>query len=77
MAGRAISSPGGHLVEPHEGVADKRYKLIHFLISDEWELFDLIEDPMEMHSVYDDPRYGEIRRNLESRLEEQKKKFDV
>ena len=46
-------------------------------MSDEWELFDLIEDPMEMHSVYDDPRYGEIRRNLESRLERQKEQFDV
>ena len=74
---RYYEYPGSHLVEPHEGVADKRFKLIHFLISDEWELFDLIEDPMEMRSVYDDPRYREIRRNLESHLGKQKEKFDV
>jgi arylsulfatase A-like enzyme len=51
--------PGVHAVRRHEGVADKRYKLIRFYGKDvpngeEWEFYDLETDPNEMKSIYGD-----------------------
>lgn len=51
---------GGHGVPIHYGVTDGRYKLIRFPDKrlDTWELFDLKNDPQEMHSEYDNPAYA-------------------
>lgn len=61
-----------HLVGAHYGVRTHDYKLIYYYgealgcadaIDDprtpEWELFDLVKDPYEMKSVYDDPAYAD------------------
>jgi arylsulfatase A-like enzyme len=52
--------PGVHSVRKHEGIANKRYKLIRFYGKDvpnaeEWELYDLLNDPSEMRNIYTDP----------------------
>lgn len=60
--------PGYHCVERHYGVRTERYKLIHFYTRDEWELFDLETDPMEMNSVYDDDSYAETVAELKMEL---------
>ncbi|MCH7728307.1 MAG: DUF4976 domain-containing protein, partial [Planctomycetes bacterium] len=61
--------PGAHSVKRHYGVRTKRYKLIHFYHDiDEWEMYDLEKDPNELKSVYDDPDYTEVRRELEAEL---------
>ncbi len=60
--------PGYHCVERHYGVRTERYKLIYFYNRDEWELFDLEKDPMEMNSVYDDITYTETVSNLKAEL---------
>jgi len=61
--------PGYHMVKRHYGISTGRYKLIHFYYDiDEWELFDLETDPLEMKDVYDDPSYSKIRKNLHRRL---------
>ncbi|WKX78675.1 DUF4976 domain-containing protein [Zobellia laminariae] len=49
--------PGAHAVRKHEGVANKRYKLIRFYGEDvpngeEWEFYDLEKDPSEMNNMY-------------------------
>ncbi|MGS0527396.1 sulfatase family protein [Zobellia nedashkovskayae] len=49
--------PGAHAVRKHEGVANKRYKLIRFYGEDvpngeEWEFYDLEKDPSEMDNIY-------------------------
>ena len=49
--------PGAHSVRRHEGVANKRYKLIRFYGEDvpnneEWEFYDLKTDPSEMNNLY-------------------------
>ena len=36
---------------------------------DEWELFDLEKDPLELTDVYDDPAYREIRDSLHVELQ--------
>jgi arylsulfatase A-like enzyme len=62
--------PGVHAVRRHYGVRTERYKLIRFYGHDveAWELFDLERDPHELASVYDDPRYAGVRRELEGEL---------
>ena len=45
--------PAEHSVKRHYGVRDSRYKLIHFYNDiDKWELYDLENDPYEMHNIY-------------------------
>ena len=60
---------GWHEVKRHEGVRDARYKLIHFYHDiDEWELYDLEVDKLEVYNLVDDPAYAEIRARLEKEL---------
>ncbi|MBT8045128.1 MAG: sulfatase [Verrucomicrobiae bacterium] len=57
-----------HAVRRHEGVSEKRFKLIRFYGQDvpdgeEWEFYDLQKDPQEMKSEYGNPEYaGDIKR---------------
>jgi arylsulfatase A-like enzyme len=63
--------PSVHMVKRHYGVATDRYKLMHFYYDiDEWEMYDLQTDPMEMQNIYDDPAYANVREMLHKRLEE-------
>jgi arylsulfatase A-like enzyme len=57
-----------HAVQRHYGIRTDRYKLIHYYLIDEWELFDLERDPDEMRSVYDDPGYATVVTDLKARL---------
>lgn len=68
--------PGSHMVKRHYGISTERYKLIHFYYDiDEWELYDLKADPMEMRNVYNDPSYSSVRSDLHSRLSGLMKKY--
>ncbi len=68
--------PGVHAVKRHYGVATERYKLIHFYYDvDEWEMYDLQKDPHEMKSVYNDPAYAAVQKELHARLIELRKKY--
>ena len=69
--------PAEHSVQRHYGVRTDRYKLIYYYLIDEWELFDLATDPDELRSVYDDPDYVEVRRELEARLSELRTQYQV
>ena len=63
--------PSVHMVKRHYGVATKRYKLMHFYYDiDEWEMYDLETDPMEMKNIYNDPAYADVQEMLHKRLEE-------
>jgi arylsulfatase A-like enzyme len=54
--------PQNHRVQPHYGVRTDHLKLIYFHQLDQWELFDLLEDPHELRNVYADPaRAGTVR----------------
>lgn len=69
--------PAVHTVARHYGVATDRYKLIHFYDLDQWELFDLQDDPNEMISVFNDPSYAEVRAELEGKLAELREQLEV
>lgn len=61
--------PAEHAVRRHYGVRTERYKLIHFYQDiDSWELFDLQEDPMEMHNLYGQPGTEDLIRELKTEL---------
>ena len=60
-----------HAVQAHFGIRTDRYKLIRYDgegDGPEWELFDLAEDPYEIHSVYDDPGYADQVERLTTQL---------
>lgn len=63
-----------HNTSAHYGLRTRRYKLIYYYEPvpgpQEWELFDLERDPLEMCSVYDDPAYAEVVSQLKARLRE-------
>ena len=64
-----MNIPGHHMVKRHYGISTERYKLIHYYYDiDEWELFDLAADPMEMKNVYNDPSYASVKADLHKRL---------
>ena len=45
--------PFYHHVQPHYGIRNERYKLIHFYYDiDQWELYDLEQDPNELNNLY-------------------------
>ncbi|MCG6955768.1 MAG: sulfatase [Gemmatimonadetes bacterium] len=60
--------PQPHRVAPHYGVRTERYKLIYYYLTGEWELFDLVEDPHELRSVYDEPNRAELVATLKVEL---------
>ena len=61
--------PAEHMVKRHYGVRTERYKLIHFYDDvDVWELFDLQEDPTEMHNIYGKEGMEEVTNDLRREL---------
>jgi arylsulfatase A-like enzyme len=54
--------------EPHYGIRTYTHKLIYFDRIDQWELYDLEKDPMEMDNVYDHPDYQEVAKVLKEKL---------
>ena len=62
--------PCEHFTRRHYGIRTERYKLIRFYYDfDEWELFDLKNDPHEMHNVYHDPQYADVIDTLKIQLD--------
>ena len=58
-----------HNVLRHYGVRTPTHKLIHYYQVGEWELFDMQRDPEELQSVYSDPQYADVARELTAELE--------
>ena len=61
-------STGGHMVPIHYGVRTSRHTLAYFTATNEWELFDLETDPLQMRSVYADPAYAPTVTSLKTEL---------
>jgi arylsulfatase A-like enzyme len=67
--------PLHHNVAAHYGIRTDRYKLIYFNKLNQWELYDLRKDPLEMRNVYGDPSYAKILEGLKKELLRLKKEF--
>jgi arylsulfatase A-like enzyme len=63
--------PAVHNVARHYGIVTDRYKLVYFYEPEfnYWELFDLKNDPDELKSVYDDPSYADVQKQLHADLD--------
>lgn len=70
--------PAEHDVRRHYGIRTDRYKLIHFYGHDvnQWELFDLKNDPHELHNLYGQPGMERLQRTLHRRLEQLQIQYD-
>ena len=61
--------PGPHSVKRHYGIRTDRFKLIHFYNDiDEWEFYDLAEDPNEMNNRYSHDNYRPLIDSLKKEL---------
>jgi len=61
--------PGFENVRPCRGVRTERYKLIHFFIEpQEFEIYDLQNDPDEKNNLYGKPGYEDLTSHLKERL---------
>lgn len=74
--------PAVHSVRKHEGVSNKRYKLIRFYGQDvpdgeEWEFYDLEKDPHEMTSAYDHPEYKRLIAAMKDELQRLRDYYQV
>jgi arylsulfatase A-like enzyme len=76
-------------VPAHYGIRTERYKLIYFYakalgmaganqryhVEPEWELYDLQNDPAEMHNIYKDPKNKNLIAQLKKELLQLKEKY--
>jgi arylsulfatase A-like enzyme len=76
-----MHADSSHRVWAHRGVRTDRHKLIHYYNEalgqpgawdephpEEWELFDLVADPWELHSLHDDPAHAGLLTELRAEL---------
>ena len=65
---RYYHDPGDHNTRAHYGVRTRTHKLIYFWTKDQWELFDLVNDPYELHNLYGEPGQGALVASLKAEL---------
>ena len=68
--------PAEHMVKRHYGVRTDRWKLIHFYNDiDSWEMYDLQNDPHELHNLYGNPEYADQQAKLHEELLKLQKQY--
>ncbi|HRW97122.1 MAG TPA: DUF4976 domain-containing protein [Bacteroidales bacterium] len=72
---RYYHDPGHHNTRAHYGVRTATHKLIRFYSRDEWELYDLVHDPLELHNVIADPDQAQQVVELKAELERLRHEF--
>lgn len=68
--------PNEHGTEPHYGVRTERHKLIHFHRINQWELFDLKNDPRELKNIVNDVQNAKLVTELKTELTRLRKELD-
>jgi arylsulfatase A-like enzyme len=70
---RYYHDPGDHNTRAHYGIRTTTHKLIYFWKKDQWELYDLVKDPDELHNLYSDQSQKALVRELKAQLYRLKK----
>jgi arylsulfatase A-like enzyme len=70
---RYYHDPGHHNTRAHYGVRTMTHKLMYFWKKDQWELYDLEKDPLELNNVYSVPAFRQVRDDLTKELYRLKK----
>ena len=61
--------PFWHHVQPHYGIRNEKFKLIHFYYNiDAWELYNLQIDPEEITNLINDPIYNDVIKEMKLEL---------
>ncbi len=68
--------PSVHMVPRHNGVRNFRYKIMHFYEFDEWEFYDLKEDPDELTNLYYNSEYANQIKRMKRELEKLRKQYE-
>ena len=61
----------------HYGVRTRTHKLIYFWKKDQWELFDLVNDPYELHNLYGEPGQEALTATLKAELARLKRRCET
>ena len=72
---RYYHDPGDHNTRAHYGVRTTTHKLIYFWKKNQWEMYNLIADPSELHNLYSDPEQAETVVKLKAELYRLKKEL--
>lgn len=72
---RYYHDPGDHNTRAHYGVRTLTHKLIYYWKKDQWELYDLVKDPEELHNLYAEPQQQPTVAKLKAELYRLKKEF--
>ena len=67
--GGTLQKPGPYNMPRHEGIRNRRYKLISFYEYDTWEFYDLHKDPNELRNLIGDPSMRAKNRRDEKKTE--------
>ena len=68
--------PAEHSVKRHYGIRTQDFKLIHFYNDiDEWEMYDMKNDPHEMNNVFGNPDYAEQQQEMMQLLKETQQQY--
>ena len=84
-----MNNDNDHSVAAHYGIRTERYKLVYYYalplgmrganqstLTPEWELYDLQNDPSEMHNIYNDPAHKNLIDQLKNELLQLKEKYE-
>lgn len=66
----AYYGEGTHRVAAHDGVRTEQYKLFYLPATQEWQMFDLKNDPQEMRSLHDDSTRADLLSELKDLYKE-------
>ena len=72
---RYYEYPIDHYVIPHMGIREKHYKLIYFYTANEWEFYDLKNDPQEQKNLIRTPKYRAEIERMRKKLIETKSRY--
>jgi arylsulfatase A-like enzyme len=68
--------PSVHMVPRHYGIRTQAFKLIHIYQFDEWEFYDLENDPDELTNQYNNPQYADQVAKMKVELEKLRTQYD-
>lgn len=72
---RYYNDPGHHHTAAHLGVRTNTQKLICFWKKNEWEFYDLVKDPDELHNLYNEPTQQDAIAKLKEEILRLKKEL--
>ncbi|MGB4739733.1 MAG: sulfatase/phosphatase domain-containing protein, partial [Fuerstiella sp.] len=68
---------GEHAVPQHFGVRTQMHKLFYLPETNEWQMFDLVNDPQEMTNIYGQPSAKAVQAKLHARYDALRKQYDA